>query len=271
MKTIYYIISISLVCITLGFSIQKTTKNIILQSTDNSIPIELLTQSGKIISNRLTAYNLESSVSVISDKSQIKVRIPDDITVSEIEGLLTAKGNLGFYETLTVKEIADLSKKEFNIRPSESMLECSSFENKQVFDSMEEILKSVNLLSDYKLLWSLRNSKSLTCLYAVKINSALTKADIETIISSKDSNSQLLTVEIRFKPASAKIWADITRQNLNKPVAIVIDNKVFYTPVVKTTMENGLCEITGDFNQKEISYFLALVNNEPLPVNLTLK
>ena len=273
MKTIYYFLFLSFICITFGFSIQKSTrsKNVILQSTDSKISKELLIQSTKIISSRLKTYNLEASVSVISDNGQIKVQIPDDINVSEIEGLLTARGNLGFYETLTLKEIVGLSKKEFKTRPSEAILGCSSFENKQVVDSVEDILKSANLLSDYKLLWGLQNSKSLTCLYAVKINSALTKADIETIKSSMESNSQSITVKIKFKPTSAKIWANTTKQNLDKPIAIVIDNKVFYTPVVKTTMENGLCEITGNFNQKEINYFLALVNNETLPVNLILK
>jgi preprotein translocase subunit SecD len=214
---------------------------------------------------------LEASVSVISDLSQIKVQIPDDRNVSEIEGLLTTKGNLGFYETLTVKEIADLSKNDFKTRPSEARLTCSALENKHVIDSVENILKSVNLLSDYKLLWGLKNSKSLTCLYAVKIIPALTKADIETINSLKDSKSQSITIEIKFKPTSAKIWTATTRKCLDKPIAIVIDNKVFYTPVVKTPMENGLCEITGNFTQKEVNYFLALVNNDTLPVNLTLK
>jgi preprotein translocase subunit SecD len=270
MKTINYFLFISLICISLAFSIQKSSKNVILHSIDSKISIELLTQSTKIISNRLKTYNLEASISVISDKSQIKVQITDDINVSEIEGLLTLKGNLGFYETLTVKEIADLSKTGFRTGPSEAILGRSPFENKQVVDSVENILKSVNLLSDYKLLWGLKNDKSLTCLYAVKIKPALTKADIETIKASKDRNSQSITVEIKFKPTSAKIWANTTKQNLNKPIAIVIDNKVFYTPVVKTTMENGLCEITGNFNQKEINYFLALVKNDTLPVNLTV-
>jgi preprotein translocase subunit SecD len=271
MKTIYYFLLTSLLCITLGFSIQKTPKNIILHPSDSKVSIELLTQSTKIISNRLKTYDLEASVSVISDKYQIKVQIPDNINVSEIEGLLTTKGNLGFYESLTVKEIADLSKNEFKTRPSEARLRCSTFENKHVVDSIENILKSVNLLSDYKLLWGLKNSKSMTCLYAVKINPALTKADIESINSSKDSKAQSITIEIKFKPTSAKILAATTKKCLDKPIAIVIDNKVFYTPVVKTPMENGMCEITGNFTQKEVNYFLALVNNDTLPVNLTLK
>lgn len=271
MKTINHFLFIGLICITLGFSIQKTSKNIILHTTDSKVSIELLSQSTKIISNRLKTYNLEASVSVIPDKSQIIVQIPDDINVSEIEELLTTKGNLGFYETLTVKEIADLSKNDFKTEHSEARLACSAIENKHVIDSVEYILKSVNLLSDYKLIWGIKNSKSLTCLYAVKTNPDLTKADIGSINSIKDSNTQSITIEIMFKPTAAKIWATTTKKCLDKPIAIVIDNKVFYTPIVKTPIENGLCEITGNFTQKEVNHFLALVNSETLPINLTLK
>lgn len=271
MKTIYHFLLTGLICITLGFAIQKTSKNVILQTTDSKVSIELLTQATRIISNRLKTYNLEASVSVIPDKSQIKVQIPDGINFPEIEGLMTTKGNLGFYETLTAKEIADLSKNGFKTRPSEARLACSTIENKHIVDSVENILKSVNLSSDYQLFWGINNSKSLTCLYAIKINPDLTKADIESINSTKNSSTQSITIEIKFKSAAAKIWAETTKKCLDKPIAIAIDNKVFYTPVVKTPIENGLCEITGNFTQKEVNYFLALVNSETLPVNLTLK
>lgn len=271
MKTIYYFLLTSLLCLTLGSSIQKTLKEIILQSSDGKISMGLLTQSTKIISDRLKTFGLEATVSVIPNKNQIKVQIPDNIYVPDIEGLLTTIGNLEFYETLTVKEISGLSKSESKTRPSEARLGCSTFENTHVVDSIENILKSVNLLSDFNLMWGLKNSKSMTCLYAVKIKPALTKTDIESINSSKDSISQSITIGIKFKPTSVKAWTEITKKSLDKPIAIVIDNKVFYTPVVKSPMENGLCEITGNFTQKEVNYFLALVNNDTLPVNLTLK
>jgi len=51
----------------------------------------------------------------------------------------------------------------------------------------------------------------------------------------------------------------------------VIDEKVFYAPVVKTPIESGLCQITGSLTQKDANYFLALLNTELLPVNFNLK
>jgi preprotein translocase subunit SecD len=283
MKTIFYLIITSLICITLASAAQKTTqstKNVILQASDIKATSQLLKQSANVITDRLKTYGLETTVSILSDKSQIKIQLPYNVNVSEIEGLLTTKGDLDFYETLTLTEINDLLKNKNhqellkidpNTSPSDAKLGCSNFENQEIVDTMENCLKSINLLSDYRLLWGLQNSKSMSCLYALKTNAPLTRSDIETIESSQNKNAQSFTIEIKFKPASEKKWAITTKNSLGKPIAIVIDDKVFYTPVVKTPMEKGLCEITGHFTQVEVNYFLALVNNELLPMELILK
>jgi SecD/SecF fusion protein len=78
-------------------------------------------------------------------------------------------------------------------------------------------------------------------------------------------------IGIKFKPTASKIWAITTKNNLGKPIAIVLDDKVLYNPVVKTSIESGLCEITGDMTKNEVNYLLALVNNDPLPLVFTIK
>lgn len=279
MKTIYYFIITGLICMTFvsaGLKTTESTKNVILQASDNKATSQLLTQSANIITSRLKIYGLESSFSIISDKGQIMFRLPEKTDVSEIEGLLTTKGDLGFYETLTSKEIPDLFKNNPGVVTSDARLRCLTSKNQKVVDTVENYLRSANLSSDYKLAWGLKNSQSMTCLYALKIKNTggitpLVRSDLESIKSSQDGNSQSFTIEIKFKPESAKKWAAATKSNLGKPIAIAIDDKVFYTPVVKTTMESGLCEITGNFNQKEMNYFLALVNNDPLPFGFILK
>jgi SecD/SecF fusion protein len=287
MKTIYYFIITILICLTLTSASQKTPENqnsIILQATNSKVSSQLLTQSARIITDRLKTYGLETTISIISDKGQIKVQLPGDVKVSEIEGLLTTKGNLGFYETLTLKEIGDLLKTRNRqdllktgtaTSLSDAKLGCSAFENQGIADTIVNCLKSINLSSDYKLLWGFSNSKSMKCLYALKTShtgtTPLGGSDIETIESSQDNNSKTVAIYIKFKPAAVKIWAIETKNNLGKPIAIVIDDKVFYTPVVKTSMESGLCEITGNFILKDVNYFLALVNNGPLPANFYLK
>ena len=279
MKSLYYSIIASLICLTFvsaGLKTMEGTKNVTLQAADSKATSQSLNQSARIISSRLKTYGLESSFSIIPDKGQIIFRIPENTDVSEIEGLLTTKGDLGFYETLTLKEIPDLFRNKPTVSSSDARLRCLTTENQQVVDTVENYLKSANLSSDYKLVWGLQNSKSMICLYALKIKNTggitpLTRSDIEIIKSSQDVNAQSFTIEIKFKPESAKKWAAATKNNLGKPIAIAIDDKVFYTPVVKTPMESGLCEITGNFNQKEVNYFLALVNNDHIPFEFILK
>jgi len=287
MKTVYYFIIAILICLTLTSASQKTPENqnsIILQATDNKVTSQLLTQSAGIIADRLKAYGAKATVSIIFDKGQIKVQLPGDIKVSEIEGLLTTRGDLGFYETLTLKEIADLLKTRNQqhllktdpaARFSDARLGCSAFENQGIADTIEKCLKSINLSSDYTLFRGKPNSKSMICLYALKTSytgtTPLVRSDVETIKSSQDMNSKTVAINIKFKPAASKIWAIETKNNLGKPVAIVIDDKVFYTPVVNTPIESGLCEISGNFTQKDADYFLAIVNNGPLPLKFILK
>jgi SecD/SecF fusion protein len=204
MKSIKLFAVISFIIITLSSFLyfpQAKFKSVTLQAGTNTSTV-LLKQTAQIISDRLKVYGLKSyELTVISEKGQIRVQLPDSTSLVEIEGLLTSRGGLAFVDK----------------------------EGKQL----------------------------------------LSRSDIEAITSSWDKeNGQ--KIEIKFLSNAKKVWADATRVNLNKPIAIVIGNKVFYTPVVRTTIENGLCEITGNMTQKEVNYFLALVNNDKFPVDLKL-
>jgi hypothetical protein len=55
---------------------------------------------------------------------------------------------------------------------------------------------------------------------------------------------------------------------MGKSLAIVLDDKVFYTLVVRTAIESGVYEVFGSLTNKEIDYFVALAANFTLPVNL---
>ena len=56
-------------------------------------------------------------------------------------------------------------------------------------------------------------------------------------------------------------------KNINNAIAIVLDNKVIYAPVLKSVIEGGKCSITGDFTKPQVQYLAALCNNGELPVS----
>ena len=285
MKTFFNSILLSLVCILLYSSAPvsaQNTKGLLIQATDINVSSEILNQSAKVMNNRLITYGIKTKVLVIYDKAQIFIELPDNINKSEFTQLLTSKGDLGFYETLTLNEMKESLKNEnqkslndFQINSSDSGIGCAASKDPKMVETIQNYLKQNNLSGNTKLLWSQFNSNSQTCLYILKTDNAgnppLVRSDIETISASKDNNSQTFKIGVKFTPEAARLWADLTRKNLNKPIAIVIDDKVYYTPVVKTAMESGLCEITGNLSEKEANFFLALVNNGNLPTDFSVK
>ena len=88
---------------------------------------------------------------------------------------------------------------------------------------------------------------------------------IESMKSMLDQSDQPYAA-IQFKKEAVSLWAEATRNNLNKSIAVVLDNQVIYDPLVKEEISNGSCIITGNFTAEELQYFSILGNNGELPV-----
>jgi preprotein translocase subunit SecD len=288
MKSIIYFILASFIYCTLtsGSQVsQNGNRIILLKPAINNVTTADLEQSATIISARLKVYGIEKpDVTTLPDKGQIKVQVPDNIELSEIEGLITLKGYLAFYGTFNRKEVSDLLKGDNQlfrllktdpgITPADSRIGCINAENS---GQVNAYLKNIKSPDNCKFLWSYRgfnSDKSLRCLYALKTNSTgkplLVGSDIETIKSEQEKDSQSFKISITFKKSAAGLWSEATRNNMNRAIAITVDNTIFYAPVVKAVIEKGMCEITGDMTQKDVNYFLALTNNAPLPITFDL-
>jgi preprotein translocase subunit SecD len=285
MKSIIYLIVSIVIAITLTSAVQKTTesaKSITLQATGNNVGSESLNRSADIISARLKLYGLSSfEVKVSADKGQVIIKFQDNTDISEIEGILTSKGDLAFYETYTQDEIAELLKPDNQLlkilnhdqelKPSDPRVGCSSAESRKKAD---EYIRSSVPVRNCKLVWGLESEKSGYCLFTLKTDDAgkplLVRSDVESvkIVTSKDSQNS--KIQIKLKPSSIIIFADATKKNLNKAIAIVIDDKVYSWPIVKSVIEGGEIEVTGSFTEKEANYFPVLFNSEPLPLSFKL-
>jgi preprotein translocase subunit SecD len=283
MKSFIYLLISLVISITLTSSAQKkteSTKTIILQSTGKNTGSEILKQSGDIISSRLKLFGLSSfEVNISADKGQIKVQLPENTDMSEIEGLITARGELSFYETYTHSEIADLFKPDNGLlkflgnlqeeKPSDPRVGCAGTQNRKEAD---EYIRSSAHVRNCKLFWGFESEKSGYCLFALKTDDAgrplLARTDVKSvkIVAGKDTKD--VKIQIKLKPAAISVFADATKKNLNRAIAIVIDEKVYSWPVVKSVIEGGEIEVTGSFTLKEVNYFPAIFNSEQLPLIL---
>ena len=73
-------------------------------------------------------------------------------------------------------------------------------------------------------------------------------------------------VIITFTSDGAKLWQEITRCNINKSIAIVLDDEVYYAPKVMFEIKKGKCRISGAFSTDDVNRLIALINNKELPL-----
>ncbi len=93
--------------------------------------------------------------------------------------------------------------------------------------------------------------------------------NIESMKSLLDQSDRPYAA-IQFKKEAVSLWAEATRKNLNKSIAVVLDNQVIYDPLVREEISNGSCIITGNFTAEELQYFSILGNNGELPVEFRI-
>ena len=144
--------------------------------------------------------------------------------------------------------------------------------NKNLVDSvMNTELAKRTLPSDLTLMWSVKqaefpvtdangnvvkkdNGDDKTVGYweliALK-GDAVLEGDAVTSASSEYDNMQGNLVNMKMNDRGAQEWATITRNNIGRPIAIVLDEHVYSFPNVNNEITGGSSQITGNFTPEE--------------------
>jgi protein-export membrane protein SecD len=77
-------------------------------------------------------------------------------------------------------------------------------------------------------------------------------------------------VSLKFDSDGAKLFADLTKKNLNKSIAIYLDGSIISAPTVQSEITNGEAVITGNFTVDEANKLAQRLNEGALPLPLTL-
>jgi protein-export membrane protein SecD len=78
-------------------------------------------------------------------------------------------------------------------------------------------------------------------------------------------------VGIEFNSEGADLFAKITRENIGKPLAVVLDGQVLSAPVIQTEITGGQAQITGNFSAEEAKTLVRNLNYGALPVPISLE
>lgn len=250
----------------------------------------------KILTKRLHESGYENSiVKYNSEKKQFVITGNDVLNDTFINKLLIKPRRVTFYECYTLVELA--TKLFAQNKPAKFIQQRIEFlkllhanndnlNNKQIgflgvvnqkdtatFNKVKTALKSY-LPPDAVFIYRhklLENTDTSIEIYGLRNNTA--KLPVNSLLDSakmKINNNGTANILLYFNKIGKMALAKITKNNVDKILALVIDDEVFSAPFVNGEVESGEAEISGDFTIKEGNQLVDMFTGEELPIKLCL-
>ena len=131
-----------------------------------------------------------------------------------------------------------------------------------------------NLPKNLRLLWSVSASEldplaQTFELYGIKMTERNGKAPLEgdVMVDAKDDFDQYgkPCVNMSMNTDGARRWAQLTKQNIGKWIAIVLDGYVYSAPTVQNEITGGSSIITGNFTPDQTKDLANVLNSGKMP------
>ena len=125
---------------------------------------------------------------------------------------------------------------------------------------------------DLKLMWGVKaidEDGKIFELYAIKSTQRNGRAPLEgdVIVSATDDydNNGRPSVSMTMNSDGARRWAQLTKQNINKPIAIALDGYIYSAPNVINEITGGQSQITGQFSQEDTKDLANVLKSGKMP------
>jgi SecD/SecF fusion protein len=148
-----------------------------------------------------------------------------------------------------------------------------------------EVAKNV-LPKEMRLYWDakitklpLENGKKIKmlALYAIKVNDPNGKAPLtgDVVTTAKDDYSNEIgnvgpVVSMQMNTEGTRIWANLTKMNVGRAIAIVLDDAVYSAPRVNGEIPGGSSQISGKFTQSDTKDLANTLNSGKMPAPLSI-
>jgi preprotein translocase subunit SecD len=106
--------------------------------------------------------------------------------------------------------------------------------------------------------------------YVIEKRPVVSGGDLVDAQPGFDQRSSEPVVNFRFNSAGARKFAEATQQNVGRPFAIVLDNKVISAPVIREPILGGSGQISGNFTVQSANDLAILLRAGALPAPLTV-
>ena len=128
------------------------------------------------------------------------------------------------------------------------------------------------LPGELRLMWGVKpvDPKTSTYeLYAIRVTERDGRAPLEgnVVTSASDGYDQFgkPCVHMNMNTEGARRWAQLTKQNINRAIAIVLDGYVYSAPNVMNEITGGQSQITGNFSLEDTKDLANVLNSGKMP------
>lgn len=98
----------------------------------------------------------------------------------------------------------------------------------------------------------------------------LTGSELQSARVDFDQRTGAIQVALQFNDEGTKLFADLTKRNIGKPIAIYLDGNAISVPTVSTEIPNGQAVISGNFNVNDAKLLARRLQAGALPVPIKL-
>ena len=139
--------------------------------------------------------------------------------------------------------------------------------NKMIHSAIAEAV----LPADLHLAWGVKNADGMKSnvfeLYALRAINGQPSMQGDVIEDAKDDFDQnhRPIVSMTMTQSGARDWANLTKKNLKKPVAIVLDGFVYSAPVVQSEITGGNSQISGNFTTDDTRDLANVLKSGKMP------
>ena len=243
----------------------------------------MVRNSRNVLATRIDRFGVVSpNIQELESTGRIQLEMPGVKEPERMRKLLQGTANLEFYETYTLQDLqqslaqfaqeidahnaADTTKAA---KPLAQLLGWNSgmvggpviglvsvLDTAEVNRAFHSPTASRFLPTNLKPCWTVKAIDergmyyNLIALKTVQGKPVL-DGSVITDASSEYDNLQGNVVSMTMNDEGARKWARITQQNLNRSVAIVLDENVYSYPNVNSVIEGGRSQITGSFSVEE--------------------
>lgn len=198
------------------------------------------------------------------------VETAEDITANEADSLLAEISTAQTEETQSLEDFAKehplfalLQINQYNgqLAPGTVVGYAHVNDMAKINEYLEKKQVKDVLPRNLSLKWGVKaidEKETLYELYAIKITNrdgspalggdVVTDANADFIQQGGRAEQQ---VSMAMNAEGAKAWAKLTKENIGKPVAIVLDNMVYSAPNVQVEITGGRSQISGNFTPEE--------------------